>query len=373
MKRTIISMALITLLWISFLGLTTANTATPPPLNSSYFQDWNKHRMSPNITEEDKATETKALQFLSTVFELNISSYNATIQSIAPAPFGVFMTIRLSSTESTVDVLTESNNSELVWCMLEPIKGSLIYAEKEASDVLTTAKTTLDSLQVTSTKDYSIFKNMLNGVTKLQNSNITNDRYTQKIEVKGNEITITWEPSANGLSNQLNNLELTFQNGRLIFFENFLDKYTIGSSEVKVSQQQAIEIATERVRAYSYIQGNETVSNVTILSNHITANLTLETRENSTLYPYWSISLPLDKMYPGGVISFQVSIWADTGEVASITPAGVYGVPYSDTPQPAETTQTNQSLDYSLIIAIALIAVVATTMVTGYLIYKKKR
>jgi hypothetical protein len=37
-----------------------------------------------------------------------------------------------------------------------------------------------------------------------------------------------------------------------------------------------------------------------------------------TLYPYWYVTLYLDKTYPGGVSEIGVGVWADTGQVASI-------------------------------------------------------
>jgi hypothetical protein len=45
------------------------------------------------------------------------------------------------------------------------------------------------------------------------------------------------------------------------------------------------------------------------------------------LYPSWEIYLSLDKMYSGNVGSFQVMMWADTGEITSMISLGRLGVP----------------------------------------------
>ncbi|NLE05647.1 MAG: hypothetical protein GX638_12730 [Crenarchaeota archaeon] len=41
----------------------------------------------------------------------------------------------------------------------------------------------------------------------------------------------------------------------------------------------------------------------------------MQSRDDSTLYPFWRVELYLDKVYAGGVGSIAVGIWADTGEI----------------------------------------------------------
>jgi hypothetical protein len=376
LKKTIIAFLLAMLLMFSLANMTKASTPSPlPNLDSTIFQDGGQYvAPTQNLTEQDKLLEAKALQFLTNVFKLKTSSYNTTVLNISPAPFGVFMTLGFRSAGNEFHVLTEFSNGELIWCMLNPVKGSPAYITPSSSDVLNTAKDTLDKIQAFSQKDYlPTMRSMLNTVSELQNSKITAVEFTQKIAVKENDVTIMWEPSANGLSNQQNRLMLEFKDGNLVFFANFLDIYTIGSADVKISEQEAIQIAIKHTHAYSWEQGNETVSNVTVLGNLARASLSLQNRGNATLYPLWSIKLPLEKMYPGGVTSFHVSIWADTGEVSYITPIGTYGVPNSvpsESPA-ANMPSTQASSEYTLMIVTALVA--AAIVILGYLFYKRKR
>jgi hypothetical protein len=274
--------------------------------------------------------------------------------------------------------MVEFANGQLFWCTIYPVKGSPAYVTPISANALSTAKDTLNRLQTFSAKDYlPALQNMLSATIVLQNSKTSTADYTQEIATSGNTIAISWEPFANGLSNSQNKLTIEFKNGNLMFFSNYLGMYTIGNTDVNISKQQAIEIATEHAQAYSYVQGNETVSNITVLSSPVIANLTLQNRGNATLYPLWDILLPLDKMYPGGVTSFHVSIWADTGEIQFITPTGAYGIPNAVDPPSGMTTQqqptSNNSVnaDYSFAIAITLIA--ATTVIVSYLFYKRKR
>ena len=212
-------------------------------------------------------------------------------------------------------------------------------------------------------------EDMLEATTELNNSVVSNANFTQEIAINQNDVTISWQPFANGLSNQQDNVILEFQNGNLVMYSGLLSVYTIGKTAVNISEQSAIQIATENAEACSYQIDNETISNVTILDNQAIANLTLQNRGNATLYPLWNILLPLDRLYPGGVTSFRVLIWADTGDVSSITPVGSYGV--GTDPSATPNTPSTQSTTDSIAVIIA--AVAATIAVSSYLFYKRKR
>ena len=315
------------------------------------------------LTEQDKILQEIALRFLIDVAKLDTSQYQVEvyIDNLSGPNYDKTLKFNFSSTESKVDALFLFKDNSFFWCTINPVKGSPVFFPPKSSDVLSTAKDTLDELQeYSATKYLPVMRSMLDRVTELINSKITNADFTQEIAVSGNTVRISWEPMANGLSNPQNKLTLEFQNGNLGFFCNYLGLFDIGNVDVKVSEQEAIKIALEHARNYSWETSNETISNVNVLDKPVIANLSLQNRENNTLYPYWNVWLPLDKMYPGGITAFHVTIWADTGEVEFISPIG-YGGDSQTTPTPFE---------YSLIIVSALIA--ATTII-GYLFYKRKR
>jgi hypothetical protein len=81
-KKSIIILLLAMLLMFSVANLTKAATApTPPPnFDNSIFQDWRGHMTPPqNLTDQDKALEDKALQFLTDVARLNVLSYHVEV------------------------------------------------------------------------------------------------------------------------------------------------------------------------------------------------------------------------------------------------------------------------------------------------------
>ncbi|MFW6110966.1 MAG: hypothetical protein ACOC6H_02905, partial [Thermoproteota archaeon] len=197
----------------------------------------------------------------------------------------------------------------------------------------------------------------------------------------------SWRPFAHGLSNQQNQLLLKFEDGRLMHYADYLGIYEIGSSEVNISEEEAIQIAMDQARAFSWEAGNETVSNVTVLDSPVKASVSLQNRGNRTLYPLWDIRLPLDQLYPGGITGFHVLLWADTGEVQDITPIGFYGNPGTAPSEISETNPTptqnptdnssdkssdgSQGLDPALVLVAGL--VVSATVLLGAAVYIRKR
>jgi hypothetical protein len=323
------------------------------------------HPPPPELTEQEKVLRDKALSFLIDVAKLDTSSYNVEVFLGPLVPnCDKSLKFKFSSDESKIDATCHFNGASLFCCMIYPLHDSSVVTTQKSSDVLTTAKDTLASLQAFSAKGYlPTMRSMLNSVTELKSSKITADGFTQEIAVSENTVRISWAPYANDLSNSKSVLILEFENGHLMFFCNHLDIYAIGSTEVKISEQEAICIATEHARAYSWEAGNETVSNVNVIDSPVIANLSLQNRGNNTLYPYWNVWLPLDKMYPGGVTAFHVTLWADTEEVSFISPIGYYGDPKANPSQP--------QAPYVLAIATTLTA--ATIVIASYIVYKKRK
>jgi hypothetical protein len=372
-KLKILPLLLGTLLILSIASMAKAEQpSNPSNLDSSIFQQGHSQSTSQNVSEENKLVYEKALAFLNNVAKLDTAKYTVeTYVDERPGPnYDKTLKFSFSSTDSQVDVLCLINDNSVFWCTITPIQGQPAFVTTKTSDVLNTAKGALTELQTFSTKnELASIKELLNSVTEIKNSKTSSAEFTQEIIVDTNTVTISWAPTANGLSNPQNKLTLRYVNGNLQFFADYIGMLKIGSSESKISEQKAIEITTEHAKSYSWVQDNETVANVTVLSDPIIANLTLQNRGNATLYPYWDIWLPLDKMYPGGVTAFHVGIWADTGEIGFISPIG-YGGSVQETSSESNTTSENNNLSTAV---IAIMLIVATGVIVSYLFYKRKR
>ena len=73
------------------------------------------------------------------------------------------------------------------------------------------------------------------------------------------------------------------------------------------------------VKNYSWNENGTQVSNFQVLNSPVSAELYPKPRtDNLTLYPYWYVTLHLDKTYPGGVSEIGVGVWADTAQATNI-------------------------------------------------------
>jgi hypothetical protein len=128
-----------------------------------------------------------------------------------------------------------------------------------------------------------------------------------------NDTSFHWRYVVNGVA--YTNVLLSFNNGVFRTFRDDRVIYSIESTEVNVTKEQAIDIAVKRIENYSYTYGGAQVSGFNVAMDRVEANLCSSIRGNYVLFPCWSIILPLNQTYPGQVSEIYVSVWADTGEV----------------------------------------------------------
>jgi hypothetical protein len=124
----------------------------------------------------------------------------------------------------------------------------------------------------------------------------------------------------NGTDFQAKSLHLSFVNNILTEFSDDWFLFNVGSTNVKISENQAVLIAKNAAKGYSWIANGKQITAFQILDNPVSAQFYPKPQASDvlTLYPYWYVTLYLDKTYPGGVSQIAVGVWADTGEVSSI-------------------------------------------------------
>jgi hypothetical protein len=316
------------------------------------------------------APREETLTFLRDVVGLNMPEYNAKLVNILGEPSAQqSVKYTLESVGSKLDAVCTFENSVLVGCTLYPFEGAPIFCQL-AANVLDEAKMLLSRYQTYSKASYlQSMSDMLNTVTEIETKSTTSNNVKFTITIEEDYVTIQWMKTVSGVDNDYTRIILRFHNGT---FEQFWDSwnlYELGVTAVKVSKEDAIRIARETARNYSYEVGNVTVSNFTILDSPVSAELSMQPRENNTLYPWWNIFLYLDKLYPGNVNSIQVTFWGDTGEVTHISPISHMGAPPTENPT---EPPTEPSIPYELIYGMAL-PIFGIVICFGLLVYFKKR
>jgi hypothetical protein len=106
--------------------------------------------------------------------------------------------------------------------------------------------------------------------------------------------------------------------------------YTVSDASVKFSKEQAIDIAIEGLKYYSYeLPDGSIVKDFKVSKDNVVA--TLETYKfDYELRPYWDVRMLLDEVYPGNVFALSAFIWANTGEIIEYSNMASGGIDYPD-------------------------------------------
>ena len=124
-----------------------------------------------------------------------------------------------------------------------------------------------------------------------------------------------------------NGTDFTFKSMNVALNNHIITKFTddwflfkAGNAQINISKDQAILAVKEAVKTFSWNTNGTQVSSFQILDSPVQAELTFHNKGTDvlTLFPYWIVTLQLDKTYPGGVNSIQAGVWTDTGKVENM-------------------------------------------------------
>jgi hypothetical protein len=230
----------------------------------------------------------------------------------------------MEANDSKVFIVVSFVNNSLNYIDLSNLNGStpIHYTQQLSSDPITATRTVLSRLQrFTGDPIMGKMQNFIGEVSDINAANVSVGNF--KCQVLIHSMPINRSYAAKGISiyfmysfndtDSPKSISIHFQDGVLKTVANTWNLFKIGSQDIKITKEQAIEIAKA--------QANNSTSapfNFTSIRPIIT-ELHMAVRGNLTLYPLWSVELPLD--YPGASVNgWHTTIWADTGEVASGTP-----------------------------------------------------
>jgi hypothetical protein len=299
----------------------------------------------------------------------------------------------LENTGGNAEVTCLFRDNKLALCMVDaPPNASLIYTQN-SHDILTSARGIMERYQ-TFTGDSSITE-MLTALDAVDAvGNLTKTVGNVKLEITSTSNTHMIMFDFKHTYNDVYYNEIQFSYDDLGFtFADYFSRYKMGSTDVKILEQQAIDSAIKCVKAYSYeavggSEGNETkvmISDFKVNKERTTAEL-LPGERGSLLYPCWKVEVALDDLYPGNVYAFSVQIWADNGEVLNCIPLAVGYTPPEDTqnnglnalstdnPTPPVSNDQKADTGIDLItvsIATALLVLILT--VAAMIVYRKKK
>jgi hypothetical protein len=265
------------------------------------------------------APQTEGVRFIENVLPIDAAKYNITLEKPIPSLDNNVTYMErylLQNQKNTLEIDFTYMNNILQFCTTYVMNGSILLKDNY-SDTVNASLGFLEKYQNYSKIDSSQLINLLQEVNSSENRTLTSGNLTLAIRngefPQGTQTTsLMWTYVLDRC--EYTRLSLSFDNGTFVGFSDSRPLYRIGNTTVNVSMKQAVDIAKERIKSYSYeMPGGVWIKDFNV--SYTSAELRSITREPYVLQPYWQVRLFLDKQYPGSVTNLLVDVWADNGEV----------------------------------------------------------
>lgn len=272
----------------------------------------------------------KVLAFLRDVVYLDMTKYVATLESNTVeyrSDLGgiVEEILRYSLTYegSKVDVTFRFRDTALSSYSLQVLEGTPYYSQLQPTNILDATKGILERYHEYSGNSHlEAMRNMLETVNETGDFETTSGNMKLSLASGRSTIKIEFVYTTHNIDFQAKSVVLIFDNyGFLQQLSDDWSLFGVGSTEVNISKEEAIDIAMEYAKNCTWTVNGETISNFTLVEESASAELYPHAREDAlALIPYWYVKIPLDRTYPERVNRIAVGLWADTGEFSICQP-----------------------------------------------------
>ncbi len=335
------------------------------------------------------------LAFIENVLPVDISQYNVTFEKYHETQMPSFLsggvaselvTYTLESKESVLDVSCMIINNVITYCRVETKKGSVI-SDRPYAKLSDAAEGFLEKYQTYTGDNLEEMKKSLINVNSTKNMSVTSGNIkltTRNVKASNlanqtsfswglvDQTSFSWVYTVNGAD--YTKLEITFSNGAFFSMSDNRGLYTIGNTDVNISEEQAINIAMNHIENYSYtMPGEFEISGFNVTEDRTVAELTTSPRE-FTLYPFWTVMLYLNQTYPGSVYGLLVGIWADSGEVSFCTNQAAGGLlPNADLKTESTKIEENPNQPTIAYMSVATTATIIAIAIVTVVIKKRRK
>jgi hypothetical protein len=277
---------------------------------------------------QQAAIEDKATSFLTDVIQLDLSHYKFTLNPQYTRTNDGHLFYNLDTTgnifgSSQGNVVFSFYNGTLGSCNISPGLAGMVYLAPFSGRF----NATLGILKRYETwaNDSQIIR-MVELLKKVGSEKIG-------LQVDGNlSLRISLYQSGLGIyqfSNYLNGVEYTYvsigmdnQTTGDVFFTDSRVFQKIGNTQINVSTEQAIAIAQDSVKHYSYNHTFGNGSSIIVkdlnVSGVYAVDIASALKENMTLYPLYDVRLNVTGLPSHGLSSIGVKIWANDGTIQMV-------------------------------------------------------
>ena len=266
-----------------------------------------------------------AMAFLTDVIQLDITKYHAELVSntleFRPDLGEIteeILKYSLLSYESRLDVFLRFRNQTLSRYYIQVLEGIPYYSEPQPDNLLDITSQILNRYKTYTGASYlNEMERMLDNVNNITGLEKIVGNMKLEATIEGHNKEIKWVYTVDGIDFPTKGVEFMFEGDFLKEITDDWLLYQIGSTELNVSEEEAIAIALEYAKTISWTSGNQEVTNLTILEDSVEARFWPHPREALDLIPYWYVVVHFDRIYPENIDRIGIGIWGDTGEISS--------------------------------------------------------
>jgi DNA-binding transcriptional ArsR family regulator len=197
---------------------------------------------------------------------------------------------------------------------------SSVNIKPQLGDILQVAKNTLSNYKTYSGDSYlDDMNNLIDQVIQVENTTITAGSLKLKITIIDGTADFQWMYSTQGIDFSAKGVRMTFTNRVLTTMTDGYFLFTVGNTNLAVTQDRAIQIAKDYGKTLTWTIDGRQVTGFTAVDAPVSVELLPHPRPNSiALIPYWYVTLRLDRTYAGGISQIAIGVFADNGEVVNV-------------------------------------------------------
>jgi uncharacterized protein YxeA len=294
----------------------------------------NWYDYSANVKSQQLERET--LTFIKNVIQLDFTKYSGQVGDLPNAenPYSFQYSINyrngsnLSAFEKNKQMLTityvDINHTSISFTIYTT--SGLVTYRDDTDNAINQTEGILERYQTAYNAPYiQEFLDSLNSYSTIENSSQQIGDFRLDLHSAYGIENITWSRAEDNLPNSFDTLTLTFKNGTFNSFTDSWNSFTIGSVNVNINQEKALQIANQKLQSVQNVPfdgGLEGISSANI-DNSVTYTLSFQPIGNrtygevGTLFPCWQLNGNFSYIGANGLAtaSFYALIRADTGQI----------------------------------------------------------
>jgi len=199
-------------------------------------------------------------------------------------------------------------------------EDSLVYTKPQSGDILQVARNILINYKSYSGDSYlDDMNNLIDQVSQVENTTITAGNLKLKITLTDGAADFQWMYSTQGIDFSAKGVRMTFTNRVLTTMVDGYFLFTIGNTNLAITQDRAIQYAKDYAKTLAWTIDGRQVNGFNTIDTPVSVELLPHPRPNSVaLVPYWYVTLRLDQTYSGGINQIAIGVFADNGEVVNV-------------------------------------------------------